>query len=173
MKDAQPLEDDKLSDDLDEESSKPITRGARKRATNVEYDNADEDDDAYFTRLAEGERGWGDKAASTLGREHQMKQARKWRFEALHSTSFNLSLAVKKVNNMRLRNLVMQLRKICSHPYLFDWPLDENKQLTLDDQLVNASGKMLMLNRLLDELFKRKHKVLLFRLVFHSVMESY
>ena len=70
---------------------------------------------------------------------------------------------VKKVNNMRLRNLVMQLRKICSHPYLFDWPLDESNQPALDEQLVNASGKMLLLNRLLDELFRRGHKALLFR----------
>ena len=60
---------------------------------------------------------------------------------------------VKRVNNMRLRNLVMQLRKICAHPYLFDWPLDETNQPVSDEQLVNASGKMLLLNRLLDELF--------------------
>jgi ATP-dependent DNA helicase len=63
---------------------------------------------------------------------------------------------------MHLQNVVMQLRKVCSHPYLFDWPLDENNQCVLDDQLINASGKMLLLNRLLDELFERGHKVLVF-----------
>jgi hypothetical protein len=63
---------------------------------------------------------------------------------------------------MHLQNVVMQLRKVCSHPYLFDWPLDENNQYVLDDQLINASGKMLLLNRLLDELFERGHKVLVF-----------
>ena len=31
---------------------------------------------------------------------------------------------VKKVNNMHLQNVVMQLRKVCLHPFLFDWPLD-------------------------------------------------
>ncbi|KAG8832009.1 hypothetical protein FRC17_002228 [Serendipita sp. 399] len=70
--------------------------------------------------------------------------------------------AVKKVNNMHLQNVVMQLRKVCSHPYLFDWPVDENNQYVLDEDLINASGKMLLLNRLLDELFRRKHKVLVF-----------
>jgi ATP-dependent DNA helicase len=86
----------------------------------------------------------------------------------------------ESVNNMRLQNLVMQLRKvsipstgpcdmhpadpqISSHPFLFDWPSDpETGELVVNDDLVNASGKMLLLNRLLDELFLRKHKVLLF-----------
>ena len=64
---------------------------------------------------------------------------------------------------MRLQNLVMQLRKISSHPFLFDWPADpKTNELVVNDDLVNASGKMLLLNRLLDELFERGHKVLLF-----------
>lgn len=64
---------------------------------------------------------------------------------------------------MRLQNLVMQLRKISSHPFLFDWPADpDTGELVVDEGLVNASGKMLLLNRLLDALFERGHKVLLF-----------
>jgi ATP-dependent DNA helicase len=70
---------------------------------------------------------------------------------------------VKKVNNMHLQNVVMQLRKVCSHPFLFDWPLDEwTNQPVVDEQLVDASGKMMVLERLLDELFARGHKVLVF-----------
>jgi ATP-dependent DNA helicase len=46
---------------------------------------------------------------------------------------------------------------------LFDWPTDpRTKDLVIDDQLVNASGKMMVLERLLDELFARGHKVLIF-----------
>jgi len=64
---------------------------------------------------------------------------------------------------MKLQNAVMQLRKVCSHPFLFNWPIIPGTQeLVLDEQLVNASGKMMVLDRLLDELFRRKHKVLLF-----------
>ncbi|KAJ9095973.1 hypothetical protein QFC21_005335 [Naganishia friedmannii] len=71
--------------------------------------------------------------------------------------------ATKKVNNMRLQNLIMQLRKVSSHPFLFDWPMDERTgDLVINDDLVNASGKMLLLNRLLDALFDRGHKVLIF-----------
>lgn len=76
---------------------------------------------------------------------------------------FRLLTPAKSVNNMRLQNLVMQLRKISSHPFLFDWPYDpETNQLVVNDDLVNASGKMLLLNRLLGELFQRGHRVLLF-----------
>lgn len=64
---------------------------------------------------------------------------------------------------MHLQNVVMQLRKVCSHPFLFDWPLDERTyQPVVDEQLVDASGKMMVLERLLDELFARGHKVLVF-----------
>jgi ATP-dependent DNA helicase len=72
-------------------------------------------------------------------------------------------VAVKQVNNMRLQNTVMQLRKVCSHPFLFNWPTDpDTRQPILDEDLIDASGKMMVLDRLLVELFKRGHKVLLF-----------
>lgn len=64
---------------------------------------------------------------------------------------------------MRLQNTVMQLRKVCSHPFLFDWPLDpKTNEPVLGRELVNASGKMMVLDRLLRELLKRDHKVLIF-----------
>lgn len=69
----------------------------------------------------------------------------------------------KIINNMKLNNPIMQLRKICGHPFLLHWPRDPTSgELVLDDRLIHASGKMLMLNRLLDALFVRGHKVLLF-----------
>ena len=64
---------------------------------------------------------------------------------------------------MKLQNTVMQLRKVCSHPFLFNWPSDSNtREPVVNEQLVNASGKMMVLDRLLTELFHRGHKVLLF-----------
>ena len=64
---------------------------------------------------------------------------------------------------MKLQNPIMQLRKVCSHPFLFDWPIDpDTRHPVLGEELVNASGKMMVLDRLLRELFKRGHKVLLF-----------
>ncbi|KAG2118620.1 SNF2 family N-terminal domain-containing protein [Suillus clintonianus] len=110
--------------------------------------NLDGDDDKYFEMLEDGEvvKAKGPKEdVSELGKQHQQLATR------------------KQINNMKLQNAVMQLRKVCSHPFLFNWPvIPGTQELVLDDQLVNASGKMMILDRLLDELFRRKHKVLLF-----------
>ncbi|KIJ55252.1 hypothetical protein M422DRAFT_41263 [Sphaerobolus stellatus SS14] len=70
--------------------------------------------------------------------------------------------SIKQVNNLKLQNTIMQLRKVCSHPFLFDWPEDHEKFLIVSEELVNASGKMMILDRLLTELIARGHKVLIF-----------
>ena len=67
------------------------------------------------------------------------------------------------MNNKNLKNVIMQLRKVCQHPFLFHWPKDpRTREHVLGDELVTTSGKMMVLERLLDELFRRGHKVLLF-----------
>ncbi|KAI9279980.1 SNF2 family N-terminal domain-containing protein [Sporodiniella umbellata] len=71
--------------------------------------------------------------------------------------------AVKQVNGMHLQNLVMQLRKVCNHPFLFDWPLDPKTNApVMNSDLAAQSGKVLLLDRLLTSLFDRGHKVLVF-----------
>jgi ATP-dependent DNA helicase len=61
-----------------------------------------------------------------------------------------------------LRNRAMQLRKCCNHPYLFDEPTDGNGQLETDERLVQASGKLVVLDRMLRALRREGHKVLIF-----------
>ena len=62
-----------------------------------------------------------------------------------------------------LQNMIMQLRKASNHPYLFDWPVIPGTDTYLvDSSIVNVSGKMLILQRLLPVLFSDNHKVLLF-----------
>jgi len=64
----------------------------------------------------------------------------------------------------RLQNILMQLRKCCNHPYLFEWPLNDAGEEQVDEILVEASGKMQLLDRILNELIKVQggHKVLIF-----------
>ncbi|KAG9096198.1 hypothetical protein FS749_008925 [Ceratobasidium sp. UAMH 11750] len=108
----------------------------------------EEDDDAYFEAL---ERGDYNPPEET---EAEKLEKRK---KALRAN------AIRGVNNMHLQNVVMQLRKVCSHPYLFDWPADpETDEVLVDEGLVGASGKMLLLERMLDALLARGHKVLIF-----------
>eukprot|EP00300_Choanocystis_sp_HF-7_P018736 c20120_g1_i1.p1 GENE.c20120_g1_i1~~c20120_g1_i1.p1 ORF type:complete len:901 (-),score=240.37 c20120_g1_i1:314-2692(-) len=61
---------------------------------------------------------------------------------------------------VQLLNLVMQLRKCCNHPYLFDGL--EQPPFVTDDRLINASGKMQILDRLLSTLHANGDRVLLF-----------
>jgi superfamily II DNA/RNA helicase len=62
-----------------------------------------------------------------------------------------------------LQNMIMQLRKAANHPYLFDWPVIPGTETYLvNKDIVNVSGKMLLLERLLPALFSENHKVLIF-----------
>uniref|UniRef100_A0A8D2JAP9 Helicase, lymphoid specific n=1 Tax=Varanus komodoensis TaxID=61221 RepID=A0A8D2JAP9_VARKO len=65
--------------------------------------------------------------------------------------------------NLKMQNIMMLLRKCCNHPYLIEYPLDSaTQQFKVDEDLVKSSGKFLLLDRMLPELKKRGHKVLLF-----------
>ncbi|KAM4030519.1 lymphoid-specific helicase isoform 2-T2 [Anomaloglossus baeobatrachus] len=65
--------------------------------------------------------------------------------------------------HLNMRNNMMVLRKCCNHPYLIEYPLDPFTQdFKIDEQLITSSGKFLVLDRMLPELKKRGHKVLIF-----------
>eukprot|EP00667_Euglena_gracilis_P000745 EG_transcript_744 len=64
-------------------------------------------------------------------------------------------------NKTKLLNVVMQLRKTCSHPYLFEGA-EEGPPFFTDETLVNVSGKMRVLDKLLARLKAGGHRVLLF-----------
>ncbi|KAL3348816.1 hypothetical protein AABB24_022132 [Solanum stoloniferum] len=71
-----------------------------------------------------------------------------------------LALASGAPNTRSLQNIVIQLRKACSHPYHFAGiepePYEEG------EHLVQASGKLLILDHLLQKLHACGHRVLLF-----------
>jgi len=62
-----------------------------------------------------------------------------------------------RANNKTLMNIMMQLRKICDHPYLF---MDES--FYLDENLIRSSGKFELLDRILPKLISTGHRILLF-----------
>jgi SWI/SNF-related matrix-associated actin-dependent regulator of chromatin subfamily A member 5 len=61
----------------------------------------------------------------------------------------------------RLLNIVMQLRKCCNHPYLFQGA-EPGPPFTTGDHLVDNSGKMVLLDKLLPKLQSRNSRVLIF-----------
>ncbi|KDO32369.1 hypothetical protein SPRG_02846 [Saprolegnia parasitica CBS 223.65] len=68
----------------------------------------------------------------------------------------------KSVRAGSAKNLAMQLRKCCNHPFLFDEETDANGELVTDESLVETSGKMMVLDKMLHRLLDAKHKVLIF-----------
>ncbi|BGP31421.1 chromatin remodeling complex Adenosinetriphosphatase [Rhodotorula toruloides] len=67
----------------------------------------------------------------------------------------------KKESKTRLQNIVMQLRKCCNHPYLFDGA-EPGPPFTTDEHLVEAAGKMVVLDKLLKSMKAKGSRVLIF-----------
>lgn len=66
-----------------------------------------------------------------------------------------------KTDRMRLLNVLMQLRKCCNHPYLFDGA-EPGPPYTTDKHLVDNCGKMVVLDKLLPKLQEQGSRVLVF-----------
>ena len=59
-----------------------------------------------------------------------------------------------------LSNELMQLRKICQHPFLFDSVEDKiNPSGVIDDNIYRVSGKFELLVRILPKFFATGHRV--------------
>ncbi|KDN53349.1 hypothetical protein K437DRAFT_271581 [Tilletiaria anomala UBC 951] len=67
----------------------------------------------------------------------------------------------KKEGKTRLLNIVMQLRKCCNHPYLFDGA-EPGPPFTTDQHLIDNSGKMIILDKLLKSMKTKGSRVLIF-----------
>ncbi|GLB43776.1 putative HAND [Lyophyllum shimeji] len=70
-------------------------------------------------------------------------------------------LTGKKEGKTRLMNMVMQLRKVTCHPYLFDGA-EPGPPYTTDEHLIENSGKMLILDKLLKAMKAKGSRVLIF-----------
>ncbi|KAF9891951.1 hypothetical protein FE257_002914 [Aspergillus nanangensis] len=69
--------------------------------------------------------------------------------------------AGKRESKTRLLNIVMQLRKCCNHPYLFEGA-EPGPPYTTDEHLVDNAGKMVILDKLLSRMRQQGSRVLIF-----------
>ena len=67
----------------------------------------------------------------------------------------------KRESKTRLLNIVMQLRKCCNHPYLFEGA-EPGPPYTTDTHLVYNAGKMKVLDKLLERMQTEGSRVLIF-----------
>ena len=86
-------------------------------------------------------------------------------------------IAASSELNIQLRNTLWILRKSCNHPYLIEYPLTEGGQFKVDEQLINTSGKLMLLDKMLQALKKNGHKVgvnsnTAHFLFYHSIIET-
>ena len=86
---------------------------------------------------------------------------RKWYQKILEKDIDAVNGANKKESKTRLLNIVMQLRKCCNHPYLFEGA-EPGPPYTTDEHLVYNSQKMIILDQLLRKFQKEGSRVLIF-----------
>lgn len=123
-----------------------------KRKTYKEADASDEDklsDDEFEAKLAE-ELAEADIASSSDSDDESRELAK------------TLEMAKREIATKKLGNPLMQLRLVCNSPHNFYNPWSADSKMPIDETLVSSSGKMLLLDRLLNALFAANHKVLIF-----------
>lgn len=86
---------------------------------------------------------------------------RKWYQKILEKDIDAVNGANKKESKTRLLNIVMQLRKCCNHPYLFEGA-EPGPPYTTDEHLVYNAQKMIILDKLLKKFKEEGSRVLIF-----------
>merc|ERR1711988_883980 len=76
--------------------------------------------------------------------------------------AYNAKMTDKEVR-VSVKNRMMDMRKVTNHPYLIEYPLTPDGAFyNADQNLIEKCGKLKVLDRMLDELLKRGHKMLIF-----------
>ncbi|XP_063102463.1 probable global transcription activator SNF2L1 isoform X7 [Cavia porcellus] len=88
------------------------------------------------------------------------KMQREW-YTKILMKDIDVLNSAGKMDKMRLLNILMQLRKCCNHPYLFDGA-EPGPPYTTDEHIVSNSGKMVVLDKLLARLKDQGSRVLIF-----------
>ncbi|KAI6894800.1 SWI/SNF chromatin remodeling complex component, partial [Hortaea werneckii] len=131
----------------------PATNGdtgarSRKAKKNQKYEEVS--DAKWFKQLEEGDLD--EYAAGEEAEEDEEESER----------AKTLQMAKKEIAQKKLQNPVMQLRQCCNSPHNFYYPFELDDESQVDESLVTESGKMMLLDRLLPELLRKGHKVLIF-----------
>ena len=80
-----------------------------------------------------------------------------WQRELYKQISYSVLENGEKSSKRGLNNVVMQLRKVCNHPYMFS---SEGYYIT--EEIIRTSGKVELLDRMLPKLKAAGHRILMF-----------
>merc|ERR1740123_1885102 len=101
------------------------------------------------------------------------KMQREW-YTKILMKDIDIVNGAGKQEKMRLQNILMQLRKCCNHPYLFDGA-EPGPPYTTDEHIVQNCAKMLVVDKLLPKLQAQGSRVLIFTQMSRmlDIMEDY
>lgn len=88
------------------------------------------------------------------------KMQREW-YTKILVKDIDIINAAGKTDRVRLLNIIMQLRKCCNHPYLFDGA-EPGPPFTTSEHLIVNSGKLSVLDKLLPKFQAQGDRVLIF-----------
>ncbi|CRK42838.1 hypothetical protein BN1723_005447, partial [Verticillium longisporum] len=148
---ADPDANAKLSQDMDPTKRANMGRSLRR----TRYTEADSDED----KLSDDE--FEAKLADEIADDHVKESSPELTPEEADFKRI-VDAAKLEISRKKLGNPLMQLRLVANSPHNFfnPWGLENGPEI--DERIVTASGKMLLLDRLLPALLKRGHKVLIF-----------
>ncbi|KAJ4857107.1 type III restriction enzyme, res subunit domain-containing protein [Trichoderma breve] len=134
--------------------STPLSVRSRRQARSYKEADSDEEkmsDDEFEAKLANemADEDDDDKDSEPMSAE-ELERAQ------------TLDMAKKQISRKKLGNPLAQLRLVCNTPHNFYNPWAVATDIPVDETIVTASGKMLLLDRLLKHLFIDDHKVLIF-----------
>ncbi|CAG9461080.1 unnamed protein product [Pedinophyceae sp. YPF-701] len=82
--------------------------------------------------------------------------------EKLREIKESMGTGIGRAAESSINNVLMQMRKVCNHPDLITAEAQGDLQYPSPEVLLEQSGKMQLMERLLSRLLDRKHKVLIF-----------
>ena len=133
--------------------STPVSTSGRSQRLSKRKNYDETNDEQYFAQL-EASPPQSDQASEIEDEDEIIRTE-------------TLALAKRHIGQKKLSNPMMQLRLCCDSPYNFFNPFTIEAARTgdlekPDETLVTSSGKMLLLDKLLPDLFRKGHKVLIF-----------
>jgi ATP-dependent helicase STH1/SNF2 len=109
------------------------------------------------------EKDLPDKTEKVIKCKFSALQARLYKQMVLHNKLVVSDGKGGKTGARGLSNMIMQLRKLCNHPFVFDEVENQmNPTSTSNDLLWRTSGKFELLDRVLPKYQKTGHRVLMF-----------
>lgn len=108
----------------------------------------------------------------------EMSDLQRSMYKSILAANYEI-LAVEKKNDSARRGLlsiVTELRKCCMHPFLFDGIEQQVDDKTIElRQLIQASGKLELLDKMLEKLIERGHRILIYSqfVIMLNILEDY